>query len=274
MLIRLAALVLAGTAQVGPGQFICGTPDLSEAEAERTERTLSALPLVAADAARKIRVPVVFHQPDFEDNYSPDSYFRRTVKRLNRSFKRYGVTFSLAGMERYPYQDFSWDCNRRSVEAAFKQANAVDPARTLNIYLCDLFDADRLGWSYLPSVYPEDHYLHGVIIDRDYFTWPFDENDPYKHKWIEHEIGHYLGLYHTFEGGCSGHGDYVRDTPAQLQHHECGRIDTCPTKKGLDQVKNWMGYSWCSSILTRGQTGRMKKQVRAFKPTLWAASKP
>jgi len=62
---------------------------------------------------------------------------------------------------------------------------------------------------------------------------------------VTHEVGHWLGLFHVFQGGCTGSGDMIADTPPQST-----LTDGCPVGQdscsggGVDSIHNYMDYSY------------------------------
>ena len=87
-----------------------------------------------------------------------------------------------------------------------------------------------------------------------------------------HEIGHYLGLFHTFDGACSPFNDGVTDTPAERSadfYCTAGR-NSCKDGNGLvepDPIHNFMDYSddLCLFEFTLGQSERMNIQWSLYR---------
>lgn len=108
---------------------------------------------------------------------------------------------------------------------------------------------------------------------------------------LAHEMGHYLGLYHTFEGGCfnndcTTNGDLVCDTPPDdevLASPSCAAPDnSCQTdtlsaySNGSfpvdvpDQISNFMDYGngGCTIQFTQGQADRMRAAINTSRTGL------
>ena len=260
--------------QVVRGQR-CATPPLSAAERREVGEVLRLLGgAKARPGGGTVVIPVAFHviygeRRGVQEGNVPDTMIQAQMDVLDEAFAPHGYSFTLASVDRTLDNRWFGGCWGRGAESAMKEALAVDVPKKLNIYTCAP-KAGILGYAYLPSALPEDHPLHGVVLLHS--TLPGGTAAPYNlGDTGTHEVGHYLGLEHTFEGGCQEPGDFVADTPAEASPASgcpVGR-DTC-VAPGLDPIENFMDYTDDACIIqfTPGQKAFMDQMVAAYKPGL------
>ncbi len=254
----------------------CGTRQLSDAEITALEKSVARGQKGKSSAVIPVWVHVISGGAGFENGEVPDSMIRDQMRVLNESFNgrtggsNTGFAFDLAGVTRTTNATwFSQFATNFDVELEAKTALRRGGPGTLNFYVTNA--SPWLGWAYFPSILNTEYAnLDGVVVD--FRSLPggtyaiYSEGDT-----GTHEVGHWLALYHTFDGHCGKLGDYVADTPAELSpafNCPVGR-DTCPgaANPGLDPITNFMDYSQdsCMYEFTPGQTARMQAAWAAFR---------
>jgi hypothetical protein len=187
---------------------------------------------------------------------------------FNDAYAPYDIFFTLVSVD-YTMND-NWYNDMDQYESTYKQQLYIDPIHHLNIYSGNM--PGLLGWSYLPYQWAEGSYMHGVCILHSSLpggtSYPYNAGDS-----ATHEVGHYLGLEHTFRNGCSVNNDYVDDTPQENDGnniYSCNNTDTCPNDPGMDPVHNYMTYTddACLNQFSNGQGERMEDMIATYRPGL------
>ena len=156
----------------------------------------------------------------------------------------------------------SWPQNRYM--NVFVMANLAGPAG---------FTVYPGGW------YPVDGMYGGIYLLSNY-VGSIGTSSEYKEHTLSHEAGHWLNLKHVWGGSndptlaenCSS-DDGVSDTPNTVGWDWCSLSGT--SCGSLDNVQNFMEYSYCSCMFTKGQVIRAQAALNstvAGRNNLWTSS--
>ena len=202
------------------------------------------------------------------------------MKVLNDSFAGANFAFELKGVQVVKNNAWYFAAIESPDEIAMKNALRKGGPETLNIYTTngDVY----LGWATLPLYYKFSPKFDGVVLwwaampgtglaatgvaEEPDGVLTYDGGDT-----GTHEVGHWLGLDHTFAfGGCTHPGDSVKDTAIEAEpQFYCVQRDSCVGSPfpGDDPITNFMDYvdDVCMDHFTPEQQKRMRKHWHAFR---------
>lgn len=242
-----------------------------------------------------LTVPVVFHviHQNGPENIA-DSLILQLLNQLNLRYQNSvpyydstgtttGIQFCLASIDTMGnatsgitrdtsvYTDVSW-AGSNSNEIAMKDVNRWNPLLYLNVWIVRSIYPPSGALSSYPSDVgqPNDGI---VLIASNLLGQP---------TLLTHEVGHYLGLYHTFEGGscinnnCLLDGDFICDTPPDAINYGACNTNSCSTEMNdtsgfnpftgdVNDLPNYMDYSNCPLSFTQGQSLRMNNTLSSIR---------
>nr|AYM53734.1 metalloprotease MEP1 [Archangium gephyra] len=247
----------------------CATVDLTETEKATVEQAISGRVKGMARANGSVNIKIYWHVINkgtgLANGDIPQSQIDSSIAVLNAAYSNTPFSFTLASVDRTTNSQWytsSGGATEKKMKAALRKGGAGD----LNIYSNNMGQG-LLGWATFPSSYASQPSLDGVVIL--YSSVPGGSAAPYNEgDTLTHEAGHWLGLYHTFQGGCTGSGDYVADTAA-----EASAAYGCPTGRdtcaggGVDPITNFMDYTddSCMNTFSAGQADRADALVAQYR---------
>jgi len=161
--------------------------------------------------------------------------------------------------------------------AMLKELSFWDNTRYLNIYVVKTINGGTLGYSSFPGGPPDED---GIVVRHNVFG-RIGTAASGLGRTGTHELGHWFGLYHTFNNGCGvdtcSDGDYICDTPPVASpNFTCTPINSCSNDNpdSNDQIENYMDYTTdaCKDMLTNGQKLRIQSTLNTIRTVIWSDS--
>ncbi|MCP3136732.1 zinc metalloprotease [Pyxidicoccus xibeiensis] len=249
----------------------CGNPDLDPETVAQVEADFEArraqLALEGRVTAQAFTVPTWFHiiRTSTGTGGVTTTQINNQLAVLNAAYASTGATFTLAGTTTTNNSTWYSAQPGSSGESAMKNTLRRGGKETLNFYV-SAPGGGLLGWATFPWTNAAGK-MDGVVVLNS--SLPGGSATNYNQGDTgTHEVGHWLGLYHTFQGGCASPGDSVSDTPPEASPASgcpTGR-DTCTTA-GLDPITNFMDYSYdsCMNTFSAGQRTRMNSMKTTYR---------
>lgn len=197
-----------------------------------------------------------------------------------------GITRTMSTKNSFNYNTESNDMKRDNTGGK----DGWNPSKYLNIWVCDIASSGNsivLGYAYLPGLQSWNAWKDGLVVDFQHFGTIGSASSSSDGRTPTHEIGHYLGLYHTFceasGGGCCDNdntwGSNVYDTPAtddvyfgsvnaNTNNNTCNDLLYGFNSDLLDMDENFMAYSNHTWMFTYDQVSEMTGTLNGYRASL------
>jgi Pregnancy-associated plasma protein-A len=269
---KVDALFAQEAPATAPKLYRCGTPPPTPAAKIQANRVITALRSYRVNFRGKTVIPIRFHIiHQGTQGYLPDRQLKAQVALLNRTYAPASIEFKIADVNLHENQSWFTHEPGSDAEIEMKTTLGTDTAGSLNMYTAEP-RGGLLGYATFPWWYADTPQLDGVVIHHASLPdasraqpWPYDLG-----MTAVHEVGHWAGLYHTFQGGCDAPGDDIVDT-AYEQNAATGcplrQPSACPGETRFDPVENYMDYSddACMKQFTPLQYQRIKDMVGYYR---------